>query len=742
MRSAPPEPGPVRPETPASEEGPREVAGTAHREIAPRWFELLALTGAVSLGTVGSVGLLLAVTGHYRSVVALGLGLPLAGTALLVLHRGLPPGGTSQAAHRSAAAALVLAVAYAGVAGVTPSQNVVQERDPGSYVSTARWLAREGTLEIDGRGEAFDGIRGLRFSGAAVYDVGGPYPPADVPGGPTEVRESGRLETQFNHLTAVALAAGYDVGGHRLMFRMPALFAGVTLLVLYAVAVRLTGRPYVALLAPALLAASLPFLFVSRNTYSESFAPSLLWAVILVLAGVHLRPRPGVGAIGGLLLGGLVCTRVDALLYVVLLLPLVAVSLGVPAAPGVRAARTRTWGAALAATTVVGAIGWYDLSARSGFYGRDLGPQVSLLRGALIGSALASAAALAAWISSDALRRAGRRAQHPAAVVGAVLVAGALLFGWLVRPHVETAETTTALTKVVVLQRAAGLPEEPLRSYAEDSLRWMAWYLGTPALLAAVGGMAWATHRALRARLDATGTAVLALGLGAGALYWYDPNITPDQLWASRRFIPATFPSLALWATAAVAAVASGRRAQRLRLARPAVGTLAIGVAAAVLLVGPALTTWPLRWHRSQPGHLVPIEETCATVGPDAAIIVLGGFGAATLPQSLRSWCGVPVAAQGSAVSPTLLPALARRLDERGYRLHLVAPDLRDVVAYQLPGGPEVVSTTAVSQRWLAEQTLVRPPEDYVDPDLALEGAPTPFALHSLEVVVDRGSSG
>lgn len=706
---------------------------TARREIAPRWFELASLAGIVTLGTVGSVGLLLAIVGRYTTIAALGIGLPLAAVALVVLHRNLPEGGTSRAAQLGAAAALVLAVGYGAFAGLTPSQNVVVARDPGSYASTGRWLAREGTLEVDARGPAFGGIRGLRFSGAAVFDVGKPFPPATVPGEVGEIRESGQIEFQFNHLASVALAVAYDIGGYQIMFRLPALLSAVVLLTLYAVTVRVTRRPYVSLLAPALLAASMPFLYVARNTYSESFASTLLWGAVLVLIGVHERPRVGVAAVGGLLLGALVCARVDALLYVGMIFPLAAISIAAATRADVRNARLRAWVAAIIATGAVGAIGWYDLSERSGFYVNSLGPRLSMLRTALVVSASASVIGLVAWTLAAPLRRLAEHMRRPVAVAGAVVVAAVILYGWLVRPHVETAETPLRLPTIENIQRRDGLPVEPSRSYAEDSLRWMAWYLGAPALAAAIGGLTWATWRAIKGRADAANVTLVILCLGAGALYWYDPNITPDQLWATRRFIPATFPSLAVWAAAAVGALASTGPALRLRRARPAAGVGALALAAILLLVPPLVTTAPLRWQRIQPGYLKPVLETCDAVGPEGAIIVLGGFGGSTLAQTLRGWCGVPVAAQGSAVSPEKLPALAAEIEANGHRLYLVSPDIRGFNDVRIPGGPEPISTTAMVQPWMVEQTLDRPPSHYVDPDDALT-VPTPFALHVLEV--------
>ncbi|CAN5639795.1 hypothetical protein BH10ACT1_BH10ACT1_38170 [soil metagenome] len=701
---------------------------------APRWLEVGALTAALAVATVGSLGLLLAVTGHYSTGLALLLGLPAAAVLTFGISRTLPAGGTTRAAHLGAAAALVLALSYGAIAGATPSQNVVLSRDPGSYVTTARWLSRDGSLGVDARGQAFAGVRGLQFSSAAVYDMGKPFPPSDVVGSPGEIRQSGDLEFQFNHLSSTVMATGYDVGGHRLLFRMPALMSALSLLLLYAVTVRVTSRPFVSLLAPTLLAACLPFLYVARNTYSESFTSVLLWGAVLVLVGLHRRPKVAAGIAGGVLLGALVCARIDALLYVGMVFPLAGVSIGLASPGAERRARLRTWAAVFVAALATGLVGWIDLNDHSGFYVRDLTDQISLLRKATLAAAGVSVVGLLAWTHVAPIRDTARRLARPAAPLAAGLVAALILLGWLVRPEIQTATTDLKLPTVETLQRAQGLPIDPDRSYAEETLRWMAWYLGAPALLAAIAGFAVGTWRTVRATVEPALLAVVVLGLGAGGLYWWDPEITPDQLWATRRFVPATFPALAVMAAVAVTAVASTTVAERIRRHRPPLAFAALGLAALVLVVPPLATTRPLRQMRIQPGYLKPVLEVCDDLPSDAAVIVLGGFGQATLPQSIRAWCGVPVAGQGSALSSLEnAHGVAGELAANGYQLYLLSPDPNGFVPFQEEGGHRPTSTVGVDQPFMAEQTLDRAPSKYLTPAEAI-AVPTPFTLHLLRV--------
>ena len=689
--------------------------------VAPAWFDVLVIASVSVVAAVGAIGLLLAINGRYNTWLVLGLSLPVAAAMVLAARRNMPAGVTDRAAQIGAAAALALALAYMVAAGVSPSQNMVVTRDPGSYQNTARWLAREGSLEVDARGEAFADLPGLRFSAAAVYDDG---PIED--GIPETIDDSGQLEFQFNHLAQVVMAAAYDIGGSGLLFRLPAIAVGIGLLALYAVTVRVIGRPILALFAPLLLTAGLPLLNVARNTYSEPFALLLLWGAILVLLDAHDRGRAWTGAVGGVMLGALVCARVDALVYVALMFPLATASIGFADTAKIRVARLRSWGATIVAALVVGSIGIVDLVARTGNYARDLGQDLILLRKGVVASAVVSVLALIVWLLVPQLRRLAERVKRPAAALAAVGIAAGLLVAWLLRPRMQTALTGTPLSTVAVIQKADGLPLIPGRTYAEDSLRWMAWYLGTPALLAAIGGYAIAAWHALRGKGNAALITVLLVGLGAGGVYWWDPSITPDQLWASRRYIPAILPALAIAATVALAAVP---RIERIPV-RTQHGVLA--VVAGLLLVQPAVRTEALREQHAQAGFLRPVLDVCQAVPDDAAIVIVGGFASITLPQTLRSWCGVPVASAGTALTPETLSDVAAQVKAKGYKLFLVSTDANGLQPYESAGGPRSTATSSAVARYNVRSTLESYPNRYEEPGAVLPVA-SPFRLYVLD---------
>jgi hypothetical protein len=154
------------------------------------------------------------------------------------------------------------------------------------------------------------------------------------------------------------------------------------------------------------------------------------------------------------------------------------------------------------------------------------------------------------------------------------LLVGLGLIGFLLRPSVQTAHwapgaaTTSYLAD---LQRVLGLPVQPTRSYAEDSLYWVIWYIGIPALLLGGFGAALLTRKVIRAAAcwrDEDGTA-RAWALPLAIMGWvtvsvlWSPGTVPDHPWASRVLVPVVLPAFllgAVWVAARLDARARDSR--------------------------------------------------------------------------------------------------------------------------------------------------------------------------------------
>lgn len=650
------------------------------------------LSVSIAVAAIGLSGLLLAMFGLYTPVATVLIALLPTVAGTLAVHRAL---GTARGAagrhhHAAAAAAVLLAMSATLWYGWAPSQHVLINRDPGSYVATARWLDRSGSLVVEQADAVFAdaGVGDLEFDSYAAYEVG-----------------DGDVQFQFNHLLSVLLAIGYGIGGQHLMFRVPALLMGLGLLVVYAVSVRVLRHPGLGLIAPASIAVSMPVLYVARDAYSESATLVLLWASLLAGLVAHRTGRWSVAAVAGSLLGATVATRVDAVLYLAVAAVLCASWIGSSsrsADPGARAGSLRCVGALYLGAAIGMAIGFVDLFTRTGDYVDDLsGEQLLPLQVFVAVVSLLAAAGTWVWCTSARLRGVATEAAARASGALAATAVAVMLLAWWVRPLVQR-DRGAVMPLVGSLQAREGVEVDPTRLYSEHSLHWMAWYLGAAGLLAAIVGIGMVVHRASRGRATPAAFSVLVLLVFSGGVYWIRPSITPDQIWAMRRFVPAVLPALAVMATVPVAAIVGGVRGRGWR-------TLAATGMGAVLVVVPARVTWPVRDMSEQRTFLGSVEQTCELIGADAAVLVLLPPASDVVPQTLRSWCGVPVAA-AAEMEASELTQLRDHLAEQGTRLAVVTTDVTAASAAATELGASVVASDPVTERFLAERTIERVP--------------------------------
>lgn len=622
----------------------------------PRWFGALACAVAGGVVAGGLLGLVLAVAGAYVWPVAVAAGTVGAVGGLVVGWRVTPAGAADGWAAGAVVAAVLFVVANWGLAG----ESVVLERDPGLYANTARWLDRDGSLLVDAEVGPFAGAAGVSFVSVGMYE----HPGAAV-------------EFQANHLTPVLYATAFGPAGAGGLFRAPLLLVAGGLLAVWALAARATGSGAAALAAVVGLAASLPVLGAARDTLSEPVVLLLLGTGLWLWTAAADEDEPLAALGAGLCLGACLAARIDAAAYLV----------PVPLALALHGRRAgwrlvRAFATGLVPGVVVAAL---DIGLRSRGYLGDLEVEVALLY-TLLAAAVAGGILVARWR--------GRPLPGGSALPWAL--PALLVVAWLVRPHVQTALADDSLL-VRTIQQAQGDDVDGRRRYHELSMVWQAWYLGPPVLAAAVVGAGIATHRLVRGLDRALLVPLAALG-AATALYLFRPAIAPDHLWAMRRFVPAALP---LWCVlAGIAAVALLARV-------PPRARAAAAALVALVALGPvAARSWPVREFREFDGFLALVEQTCDTVGADAAVVLPeDDYAGASLTQAVRSWCGVPAALVDGDAD---LDALAAAWAAEGRELWLVSDDGGDV-----PIGP-------VSTDRMLEDTLTSAPDDYFTHVLAV----------------------
>jgi hypothetical protein len=331
---------------------------------------------------------------------------------------------------------------------------------------------------------------------------------------------NGRLEFQFAHFMPVLMAEGHNIAGDRLMFAIPALVGALSLSVVYAVGCRLLRRPWLALVAVTALGLSLPQLLVSRDSYSETSTQLLLWGAAWALLRAWDARSPRLALFAGLVLGGAMATRIDGFVYLIPV-PFLLVLAWLSARGAQRRSIALGIGAVVLGCVPDTALGFFDVSDRAGGYYKAASPQVHDLQRAVAAAAVLSIVLVFLWPRLSRKERFWVATRRWSALTLPPLAILVLLGLWKVRPRISSPEAAgKPVAGIEALQRAAGLPIDGRRTYAEQSLNWLSSYLGTPAVALAILGAAVLLAVAIR-RANPAAMVVLGLaGFGTALYIW------------------------------------------------------------------------------------------------------------------------------------------------------------------------------------------------------------------------------
>jgi hypothetical protein len=543
--------------------------------------------------------------------------LPLVTVALAATWRLMPDAfPATRGSVVGALSALTLALGWIVLNLPYASRYLTVTRDPGFLTLEAIWLSKHPSPDIP-MGSALavqQSIPGVFASTAAYF-------PAD-----------GTLHAQGAKLVPGLLALGGWVGGDVGVLAGNLVIGALALLALYGLARRVVG-PLWGLLPIVALAGSVPLAAFSRAAYTEPLT------VVLIFGGLTMAWsafQTGIWWRYGLaaaLVGATALARIDGATSVIGLVAGVglaaAAPLGAQSRRHLRVALAAVAGAALA---MVG-IGYLDLRWHSPGYLSDLGSEFRMLTVALIATVVVSIA-LALPPTWTPVRRWVLRHRHglsmgamsAIALVAATLVSRPL---WLVEHHIPLGSGYDRL--IGGLQRQEGLAFQPTRSYDELSVTWLSWYYGWPMVVLAFAGLALIARSAIRSR-DPRYLVLLTVIAAPSALYLWEASISPDLVWAMRRYLPVTIPGFLLAATVTLVALWSIKR----WWARAIVGVLA-----ATIAVFPMLDWGSLFNTAEQGGRLAEINAVCAAIHGDHVLYIHVGE-----PQylaTLRSVCDVDV---------------------------------------------------------------------------------------------------
>jgi hypothetical protein len=611
------------------------------------------------------------------------------------------------AAHWWALAATVaIAVAFTVWQLAERTEQIIYLRDPATYLQVAYWIAHHGYLPIPDSAAAFGGPHpGLGFASSNYYPRGTGIVPQFMTGAP------------------LVLAAGIWLHGINAALLVTPVIGGCAVLSFGGLAGRLAG-PGWAPAAAAVLALSLPEQYTSRGSFSEPLAQVLLFGGLCLLADSLVVNRntktdwPGqdkvLAALAGLALGLTILVRIDGLSDILPAVPFLGVLL---------AARRRQavpFGVALVVGVGYGLADGYlksrpylDLEAPSL---RPLGYIVAI-------TIVATVAGIAITASQKARNTAKRllatKTAHHLPAAAAALTA-IIFIGFAVRPlvqHVAGETNPTSIAYVAELQKLAGLPVNGRRQYYEDSLYWVIWYLGVPAVLLGAFGLAVLAKRCTKSLLtwkDPTAAArvwalPLMIAIWTIVTVLYRPAVAPDQPWASRRLVPFVLPGLILggiWA-------ASWLKAQAAELGRNRATAVTIAsCCAASLLIPTALTTLDISVTKTNgvnahgmafrtigTGEITAVGRLCQQIGPGASVVILDSLTADRFAQVVRGMCNTPTAILSH---PSALDTVIAGIGKVGRRPVLLAENKAE-----LPGTPKQVVDLLTTQE---AHNLTAPP--------------------------------
>jgi hypothetical protein len=307
------------------------------------------------------------------------------------------------------------------------------------------------------------------------------------------------------------------------------------------------------------------------------------------------------------------------------------------------------------ATAALAVLAWLDLSQLSSGYYRDLRPQY-MTELILVAAVLtAGAAAVAAAWKTDWLSRLDAATKSWRAPLGTLALTTFFVF----------------LASRSVWQTNFAMKGDTLvRSYAEHSILWMTWYLGPAITLLGLAAIVWTVRGLLRGRrLELL---PLLCVIGACTYYLVNPNISSDQVWASRRFLPVILPGLTVMGFLLLShlydrsSIPLGKFGNLSKFRLQPQTTVA--VLATLAVVGPFYVTSPFLATRSYAPQLAQVRFICDHV-PDNAIVVWLGEAKNYAIQPTQAFCGVPSlgihadAASGQAL--TRIAAVANEQDKR-----------------------------------------------------------------------------
>jgi len=508
------------------------------------------------------------------------------------------------------------------------SEFLIIVRDPAIYTTRALWLMHHASpvIDVSAGAKTVNGVPGAIASSGGFPLVGH------------------ELQPQGDSLVPALVAVFGWLGGTRALLAGNLVIGAVALLAVYALGRRIVG-PIWALAPMIALSISMPMVAFSRAPYTEPTALALAVGGTLFLWYAIENRHGWLGFLAGLALGATILARIDGLRIVVGAIAGLGAATLLSVERSTRHQLRRLLLMALGGASIPVALGYVDLTRNSSVYKHAQWSELKPLT--IVAGGFCLLVVALSFLPLDGLRRWARpRRQVLARAVAACI--GIAFGAMLLRPFYWVGHGTDGViaTSLANRQRSLGLAVDGTRTYDEHTITWLSWYFSWPVVLLGVAGVftviAWMARRH-----DARLATVLGVAGASSLLYLNRSNITPDQIWAMRRYLPVVIPFGLIFA-ATIPLVLQRRWPKRAWLA---------ALVAGVIAFAPILT-----WRRTlitpeMKGARALVDRICQQVAGGNIVLSDNGVGASIFLAPLRVECNTNVV-MAAAPTPAHLAAL------------------------------------------------------------------------------------
>lgn len=589
----------------------------------------------------GFVVMALLLPGWLNSWLVWSLGILAALATAFLIGRFSPVGGGGR--ERFICDFLVLAgvLAWGLFNSYYASEHLFTNRDPATYATTAVWLINHDSLQI----------------GTPAVFGDSPNITAESPGFSHPQNRPETVHSQGQHLLPVLLGLAGRITGEDLVLRLAPWFGALALLAVYGFA-RLLVKPRWALAAAAVLAATLPMIHFSRDTYTEPLSVVFVFSGLALLWQAQKTNSKLLWLIAGLVVGAGALVRIDSYITLIALAGFITILLAVTGKKD-RKATLAGVGLFVLSVLAVSVLAWFDLTMLSAPYFevhkhliyREL---LALLAAVVVGGLLVAVSwrtGFVAWLDKRT------KAWRIPALAAVIVVTAAVLVS---RPLWMESQNSTGVVSpyYASIQVAEGNQPEP-RNYHELTTFWVSWYVGAfAALLGVVGLMVLASRVFKKEHLPAL--AFVLVFAATALLYFVLPSVASDQLWASRRMLPVVIPGTVILAV--IALQLTEEKLLRGRRARAVFFVLTL----ATMLVTPLTVSAPFVFNRDT--NQKPLFTGLCQALPQNAAVLWLGEGQYYNVQATRSFCNVPTSAYlPTDVNRAELAEAAKNATSAGY---------------------------------------------------------------------------